>query len=176
MARPCPKTQLTASYPTSSAPVADHRSKGRQGRRGRTFARAFSLIEVMGASALLIVGLTGLTQALTTLRSAGERAERLAARAQVARAWLDRAERAGAGAPLWMPLCAAGESACTTTTAGAVRTRLVDDAGEPDPGGGVLVTWSVRADVPRPSVNAVRIMVADADETGLPLVVESYVR
>jgi hypothetical protein len=59
-----------------------------------TAARGYSLIEVLGAATLLIVGLAGLTSGLSTLREADARADRLAASAAIAATWIDRTQRA----------------------------------------------------------------------------------
>ncbi|MBM4282938.1 MAG: hypothetical protein FJ137_20025 [Deltaproteobacteria bacterium] len=138
--------------------------------------RAFSLIEVMGASAILIIGLTGLTQALSSLQAAAERAERLAVRAHVARVWLERAVAAPPGAPAFSPACGAGEVACSVVPGGATRTRSVDDSGEPDARGPVTVSWTVVANQPRPGVRGLRIVVVDGATGAAPFTLESCVR
>jgi hypothetical protein len=134
------------------------------------------LIEVMGSAAILIVGLSGLTQALSSLRTAGDRAEALAVRAQIARGWLDRALRAPVGAAAFATRCTAGEAECTSSATGATRTRSVDATGEPDSRGGFVVTWSLSEDGPRAGVRGLRISVGDALGESTPLVLDSHVR
>jgi type II secretory pathway pseudopilin PulG len=156
--------------------MAHRRRDRRRGAAGVSGRRAFSLIEVMGASAILIVGLTGLTQALSSLQAAAERAERLAGRAHVARVWLDRAARAAPDARAFQARCGASEALCTNVPDGATRTRTVDDSGEPDAAGGVQVAWTVVDDRPRPGVRELRLVVVDLAGSTTPLSVVTHVR
>lgn len=137
--------------------------------------RGYSIIEVLGAATIFIVGLAGLTQGLATLRTADARADRLAIMSQIALTWVDRAARADPGTPLFSAVCGSG-GACDVVEGAPRRSCLVDETGEPVREGGFVVTWHVIPDVPRPGVRRIDFEVADTSGLSSSFVVQTHVR